>query len=147
MYSAPISAEIALLVGNSGACIKYGDELLELSVRNGLPEFEATAHRWRGEALLAKGYVGEAEVALNRALDRATLVGRVRLQLDTCAALARLCAQSGSPDAARNHNETARNIFPSIESGLTASGLGARGRNSSAGDTLKYWPTAGMPLE
>ena len=44
-------------------------------MRNRLPEFEATAaaHRWRGEALLAKGYVGEAEVALNRALNKATL--------------------------------------------------------------------------
>ena len=47
-------AEVALAQGDPRRCRAFGDELLALAEANGLRELEASARRWRGEALLAE---------------------------------------------------------------------------------------------
>jgi tetratricopeptide (TPR) repeat protein/transcriptional regulator with XRE-family HTH domain len=119
-------AEIALAAGDARRCRAYGDELLAIAEQNGLRELEAGARRWRGEALHAeKNYVG-AQTELSRATAQAEAIGRVRLQMDTETALARLYAAQGRSDAAQRHNAKARVIAVAIEKSLESSGLEAR---------------------
>jgi tetratricopeptide (TPR) repeat protein len=119
-------AEIALMAGDTSGCRAYGDELLEIAVPNGLRELEAGARRWRGEALLAAESYCEAQAELSRAAELARDIGRVRLQMDVEAALARLHGAQGQRDAARRHGAKARAIADAIENSLVSSGLRAQ---------------------
>ncbi len=56
-------------------------------------------------------------------------IGRVRLQMDAEAALARLLEAQGQSDAARGHGAKARAIAEAIEKSLVSSGLEARLRH------------------
>jgi len=123
-------AEIALAAGDANRCRTYADELLAIAEPNGLRELEAVARRWRGEALfLEKDYVA-AQADLSRAAVLADDIGRVRLRMDTQAALARMLAAQGQRDAAKRHGATARAIAEAIEKSLESSGLEARLRMS-----------------
>ena len=123
-------AEISLAAGDASRCRAYGDELLAIAESNGLRELEASARRWRGQALLAEKVYDEAQAELSRAAALAKDIGRVRLQMDAEAALARLPgAQSGSA-AAQRHAATARAIADAIEKSLVSSGLDARLRTT-----------------
>ena len=117
-------AEIALGSGDAEACGKCGDELLEIAVHNGLSEMEATARRWRGEALLARKSYAEAEQELRRAASAAEVIGRVRLQMDVESALARLSRAQGRSDAP--HAAKSRAIAENIRLSVAASGLKPR---------------------
>ncbi len=119
-------AEIALAAGDASRCHAYGDELLALAESNGLRELEAVARRWRGEALFAEKDYLAAQAELFRAAALAEDIGRVRLQMDTQAALARLLAAQGQRDAAQRHGAKARAIAEAIEKSLESSGLEAR---------------------
>ncbi|MGA8031433.1 MAG: AAA family ATPase [Casimicrobiaceae bacterium] len=119
-------AEIALAAGDTRRCRAYGDELLMIAEPNGLRELEASARRWRGEAWLAEKNYAEAQSELSRAAALADDVGRVRLRMDTQAALARLLAAQGQRDAAKRHGAAARAIAEAIEKSLASSGLEAR---------------------
>jgi tetratricopeptide (TPR) repeat protein len=119
-------AEIALAAGDTGRCRAYGDELLAIAQPNGLRELEAGARRWRGEALLAQKAYSEAQAELSRAAALAEDIGRVRLQMDAEAALARLFEAQGQSDAARRHGAKARAIADAVENSLVSSGLEAR---------------------
>jgi tetratricopeptide (TPR) repeat protein/transcriptional regulator with XRE-family HTH domain len=119
-------AEIALAAGDANRCRAYGDELLALAEPNGLRELEAVARRWRGEALFAKKDYVEAQAELSRAAALAEDIGRVRLQMDTQAALARLLAAQGQRDDAKRHGTMASTIAEAIEMSLESSGLEAR---------------------
>ena len=119
-------AEIALAAGDASRCRAHADELLAIAEANGLRELEASARRWRGEAALAEKDYAPAQAELTRAAALADATGRVRLQLDTQAALARLCAAHGQSDAAQRHGERARAIGQAIEASLVGSGLAAR---------------------
>jgi tetratricopeptide (TPR) repeat protein/transcriptional regulator with XRE-family HTH domain len=119
-------AEIALAAGDANRCRAYADELLAIAERNGLRELEATARRWRGEALFAHKAYAEAQAELSRAAALAEDIGRVRLQMDAEAALARLLGAQGQGDAARRHGATAQTIAQAIEKSLVSSGLEAR---------------------
>jgi len=123
-------AEIALAAGDARRCRAYGDELLAIAEPNGLRELEAVARRWRGEALLAEKDYVEAQTELSRAMALAEDIGRVRLQMDAQAALARLLAAQGQRDAAQRHGTKARAIAEAIEKSLESSGLEARLRIS-----------------
>ncbi|MBI5462939.1 MAG: AAA family ATPase [Gammaproteobacteria bacterium] len=119
-------AEIALAAGDASRCRAYADELLAIAESNGLREIEARARRWRGEAMFTdKDYVG-AQTELTRAAALAESIGRVRLQMDTQAALARLFSAQAAHDVARHHNTKARAIAVAIEQSLVSSGLEAR---------------------
>jgi tetratricopeptide (TPR) repeat protein/transcriptional regulator with XRE-family HTH domain len=119
-------AEIALAAGDASRGRAYGDELLAIAEPNGLRELEAVARRWRGEALFAeKDYAG-AQAELSRAAALAQAIGRVRLQMDALAALARLSAAQGQRDAADRHGASARVIAEAIGKSLGSSGLEAR---------------------
>jgi tetratricopeptide (TPR) repeat protein/transcriptional regulator with XRE-family HTH domain len=119
-------AEIALAEGDASRCRVYADELLALAEANGLRELEAVARRWRGEAMfVTKEYVA-AQVELARAAALAEEIGRVRLQMDAQAALARLLAAQGQSDAAQFHDFKAQAIAQAIEKSLESSGLEAR---------------------
>jgi tetratricopeptide (TPR) repeat protein/DNA-binding XRE family transcriptional regulator len=119
-------AEITLAVGDTRRCRAYGDELLVIAESNGLRELEAVARRWRGEALLAeKDYVA-AQAELSRATVLAEKVGRVRLQMDAHAALARLLAAQDQRDDTQRQDTKARAIAEVIEKSLVSSGLVAR---------------------
>ena len=76
-------AEISLAAGDARRCRAYGDELLALAEANDLRELEASARRWRGEALLAEKAYAEAQAELSRAAALAEDIGRTRLQMDT----------------------------------------------------------------
>jgi len=117
-------AEIALASGDLSRCRGYGDELLAIAESNGLREVEAGARRWRGEALLAERSYVQAQAELSRAAALAESIGRVRLQMDTQAALARLLGAQGRSGAA--HRARARAIAEAVEKSLTSSGLEAR---------------------
>ena len=119
-------AEIALAAGDASRCRAYADELLAIAEPNGLRELEAVARRWRGEALLAEKAYAEAQAELSRAAALAEDIGRVRLQMDAEAALARLPAAQGQRDAAQRHDAKARAIAEAIEKSLVSSGLEAR---------------------
>ena len=119
-------AEIALTAGDASRCRAYADELLEIAAANGLRELEAGARRWRGEALLAEKAYVEAEAELSRAAALAADIGRVRLQMDAEAALARLFGVQGQSEAAQRHGAKARVIAEAVEKSLASSGLEAR---------------------
>jgi len=123
-------AEIALATGSTKRCRAYGDELLALAEPNGLRELEAVARRWRGEALFVEKDYMAAQAELSRAAALAEDIGRVRLQMDTQVALARLLEAQGQSDAARRHGAKARAIAEAIEKSLESSGLDARLRVS-----------------
>jgi tetratricopeptide (TPR) repeat protein len=125
-------AEIALAAGDANRCRAYADELLAIAEPNGLRELEAVARRWRGEALFVEKNYAAAQAELSRAALLADGIGRVRLQMDTQAALARVLAAQGRRDAAKHHGATARAIAEAIEKSLESSGLEARLRMSSA---------------
>ena len=67
-----------------------------------------------------------AQAELSRAAALAEDIGRVRLQMDTQAALARLSDTLGKRDAAQRHAARAREIADAIEKSLDSSGLEAR---------------------
>lgn len=119
-------AEIALASGDASRCRAYGDELLALAEANGLRELEAVARRWRGEASLAEHGYADAQAELSRASALAEAVGRVRLQLDAEAALARLFEVQGQHKAAQQHDARAGAIAETIERSLLLSGLEGR---------------------
>ena len=119
-------AEIALASGDVDRCRAYADELLAFAAANGLRELEAVARRWRGEAALAQRDPGQARLELARAADLADGIGRVRLQMDAQAALARVSGALGEGDAARRHGARALAIAQAIEQSLDSSGLQAR---------------------
>jgi tetratricopeptide (TPR) repeat protein len=119
-------AELALAAGDTGRCRAYADELLALAEANGLRELEAGARRWRGEALLRQQAYAQAQSELSRAAALAQEIGRVRLQMDAAAALARLFGAQGQSGAARRHDEKARAIAQAIETSVVSSGLEAR---------------------
>jgi hypothetical protein len=80
--------------------------------------------------LMDKNYVmAQAELSLAAAL--AQDIGRVRLQMDTQSALARLFAAQGQRDDAQRHSAKARAIAESIERSLESSGLKAQLRESA----------------
>jgi tetratricopeptide (TPR) repeat protein len=119
-------AEIALAAGDASRCRAYGDELLGIAEANGLRELEAVARRWRGEALLAEKACVEAQTELSRAAALAEEIGRVRLQMDVEAALARLLGMQGQSDAAQSHSAKATAIADAVEKSLVSSGLDVR---------------------
>lgn len=119
-------AEIALAAGDAGRCQAYADELLAVAGQNGLREHEAGARRWRGEALLSRKAYAEAQVELLRAAALAQEIGRVRLQMDAEASLARLCRAQRQSSAAKAYGAKARAIAEAIEQSLVSSGLEAR---------------------
>ena len=119
-------AEVALAQGDARRCRAFGDELLALAEPNGLRELEASARRWRGEALLAEQDNAAAHAELSRAAALAESIGRTRLQWDTAIALARVCAARGERDAAERHQAKARAIAVAITASLGSSGLEAR---------------------
>ena len=116
-------AEIHLAAGDATASLAFADELLQLAEPAGLREMEATARRWRGEALLAQGKHAAAGQELCRAAELAEEIGRVRLAMDTSAALARLEQELRRADAARRHEARARAGAEAIASSLQACGL------------------------
>ena len=123
-------AEIALAAGDASRCRAYGDELLAIAESNGLRDLEAVARRWRGEAFTTENDYVQAQGELSRAEELAEDIGRVRLQMDTQAALARLLAAQGQGDAAQYRDAKARAIAEAIGKSLESSGLEARLRVS-----------------
>ncbi|MDP1654003.1 MAG: AAA family ATPase [Rhodocyclaceae bacterium] len=119
-------AEIALAAGDARRCRAHADELLAIAAANGLRELEAVARRWRGEAMFVEKDYAAAQSELSRAAVLAEDIGRVRLRMDTQAALARLLAAQGRRTAAQRHGVTARTIAEAIEKSLESSGLEAR---------------------
>lgn len=117
-------SEIALAEVGANRCLAYCDELLAIAGLNGLRELEAVARRWRGEALLEEKDYAAAQVELFRATALAEEIGRVRLQRDTEAVLARLFSESGQRKAAQQHGDKARAITDAIMKSLVSSGLG-----------------------
>lgn len=99
---------------------------LALAEPNGLRELEAVARRWRGEALFAEKDCVAAQAELSRAAALAEDIGRVRLQMDAQAALARVQVAQGQRDAARQHDARVRAIAEAITNSLEASGIEAR---------------------
>jgi tetratricopeptide (TPR) repeat protein/transcriptional regulator with XRE-family HTH domain len=119
-------AEIALASGDASLCRKYVDELLAIAEANGLRELEAVARRWRGEAMLIeKDYVA-AQAELSRTVALAEDIGRVRLHMDTQAALARLFDAQSQRDTAQHHAAKASEIADAIKKSLESSGLVAQ---------------------
>ena len=119
-------AEIALAAGDTGRCRAYGDGMLAIAEANGLREIEAAARRWRGEALLAEKAYAQAQAELAAAAALADHIGRVRLQMDAQAALARLFGALGQNVPALAHGDKARAIARTVEMSLVSSGLEAR---------------------
>jgi tetratricopeptide (TPR) repeat protein/transcriptional regulator with XRE-family HTH domain len=119
-------AEIALAAGDASRCRAYGDELLAIAEPNGLREIEAGARRWRGEALLAEKAYVEAKAELSHAAALAEDIGRVRLQMDAEAALARLLKAQGQREGAQRHGAKMRAIAEAVEKSLVSSGLELR---------------------
>jgi tetratricopeptide (TPR) repeat protein len=118
-------AEIALAGGDPRRCLAHADELHALAVAGGMPEVEAGALRWRGEALLTERAHAPALAALARAAALADASGRVRLQMDVQATLARLFDAQGRHGDVQRHAERARTAALAIEAGLAAAGLEA----------------------
>jgi len=119
-------AEIALAAGDTSRCRKYADELLAIAEPNSLRELEAVARRWRGEAMFVEKDYEASHAELSRAAALAEDVGRVRLHMDTQAALARLLAAQGQRDVAQRHDAKARAIAETIEKSVKSSGLESR---------------------
>jgi len=119
-------AEIAFATGDTGQCHAYSNELLAIAETSGLRELEAVARRWRGEAMILEKSYATAQVELSRATELAEETGRVRLQLDTQVALARLSDTQHIPDAAQQYFETAQAIAQKISNSLQSSELELR---------------------
>ena len=119
-------AELALTAGDVGRCRACADEMLAIAAPNRLREIEALARRWRGEAYLVQKSCLQARTELDRAAALADEIGRVRLQMDVQAALARLCGMQGQDDAAQRHRDRVGAIARQIETSLVSSGLQAR---------------------
>jgi len=119
-------AESALAEGDTRRCRASADELLALAETNELRELQASARRWRGEALLAEKNHAGAEAELSRAAALADEIGRVRLQFDIENALARLRTAQGDCDTAQQHRAKARAIAAAMTSSLGSSGLESR---------------------
>ena len=119
-------AELALAQGDARRCRAFADELLALAEPGGLRELEASARRWRGQALFAEKSHAAAQAELSQAAVLAEGVGRTRLQWDAEAALARVCAAKGQPKAAQRHQAKAHAIAATIAASLGTSGLEAR---------------------
>ena len=119
-------AEIAFASGNAGLCREYAEQLLAVAETNGLRELEAEARRWRGEAMLAEQDLSQARKELSRAAAMAEEIGRMRLQMDTQAALARLLRARGEHETARSHDDKVRGFADRIEKSLESSGLAAQ---------------------
>ncbi len=119
-------AEIALAAGDPPRCRAHADELLAIAGPNGLREIEAGARRWRGEAWLAESDCAAAQAELARAATLAQAGGRLRLQRDVDAALARLSAAQGRTDAAQRHRERADRTTQAIADSLVGSDLDGR---------------------
>ncbi|MBU2478463.1 MAG: hypothetical protein KKA36_05180, partial [Gammaproteobacteria bacterium] len=119
-------AEIALTAGDAIRCRTHADELLAIAEPNGLRELEVAARRWRGEALFVEANYEAAQAELSRAAELAEDVGRVRLQMDVQAALARTLATQGQRNAAQRLDTKAHAIAVAIEKSLESSGLEAR---------------------
>jgi tetratricopeptide (TPR) repeat protein len=124
-------AEITLAAGDTSRCRAYADELLAIALSNGLREQEAAARRWRGEALLAEKAYPDAQAELSTAAALAETIGRVRLQRDAHAALARLFEARRQRDTAQSHNTRARTIADAVRQSLASSELAA---SPQAGD-------------
>jgi hypothetical protein len=75
--------------------------------------------------IVEKNYV-MAQAELSRAAELAEGTGRVRLQLDTQVALARLYSAQHKSDAAQLHLNTAKMIAEAISNSLQSTGLEAR---------------------
>ena len=116
-------AETSLAQGEAARCREFADELLAIAEPNGLRELEAVARRWRGEAALAGRAYAEAEHEFARAATLAQDVGRVRLQMDAQAALARLHDAQGRAEVARGHRAEARAIADTIVRSLASTEL------------------------
>lgn len=116
-------AEITLAAGDTRGSCTYSDELLEISKANDLYELEAVARRWRGVAMLLTEDYDVALTELNLAAEQAEKVGRVRLQMDVHAALARLYSAQGRSDGAQHHGNKAREIAEAIEHSLESTEL------------------------
>lgn len=119
-------AEIALRDGDARGCRAYAHELLAIAMQNGLRELEAVARRWRGEALLVENEHAMALTELANAAALADAIGRVRLQFDIHATLARAHAAQGQRDEAQHHDLRARSIVALIEKNAASSGLAVR---------------------
>lgn len=89
-------AELALVRGDADACLRYVRDVLALAETSGLKELAGTAHRWCGEALIAKRDASAAADELALAARTAREVGRVRLIYDVERALAKLGEKSGA---------------------------------------------------
>lgn len=118
-----VLAEIALATGDAQRCRAHADELLAIAELDKLRELEASARRWRGEAMLADAAYAEAEMELLRAAMIAKEIGRVRLEMDVEAALDRLFQAQGNRDAAHLHATRTHAIARAIEQSLIGSGL------------------------
>jgi len=116
-------AEIALAAGDADGCLAFGDELLAIAEPNGLRELEAVARRWRGEAWLANKAYAQAQPELTRAATLAQDVGRVRLQMNAHAGLARVHEAQDQAPKARRHRAEAHAIADAIDKSLASSEL------------------------
>jgi tetratricopeptide (TPR) repeat protein/transcriptional regulator with XRE-family HTH domain len=119
-------AEIALAAGDATRCRAYADELLALAEANSLRELGAVARRWRGEAMFMQKEYVMSQTELSHAATLAEAIGRVRLQMDTHTALARLCAVQGQDETAQFHATQASTIAEAIKHSLASSGLEAQ---------------------
>jgi len=100
-------AEIALAAGEPSLCRAHADELIAIAEPSGMREIEAGARRWRGEAWLMERECTSARFELARAATLARAGGRLRLQRDVEAALARLAATQDRADAGRRSSASA----------------------------------------
>ena len=119
-------AEITLAAGDARRCQAYADELLAVAEANSLRELEASARHWRGEAWLAQRSYAQAQADLSRAAALARDIGRISIEMDAEAALARLFEAQGQGDAAQRHVGRARALEQAIERSLESFGLPPR---------------------
>jgi tetratricopeptide (TPR) repeat protein len=118
-------AEIALAAGDASRCRAYADELRAIAEPNGMRELVAVAQRWRGEALFVEKKYADAQRELSCAAASAKTLGRVRLEMDTETALARVHEALGRIDIAQRHTTAAQAIRDVITKSLASSGLKA----------------------
>lgn len=118
-------AEIALAAGDASRCRAYADELRAIAEPNGMRELVTAAQRWRGEALFVEKKYADAQRELSCAAASAKTLGRVRLEMDTETALARVHEALGRIDTAQRHTAAAQAIRDVITKSLASSGLKA----------------------
>jgi tetratricopeptide (TPR) repeat protein len=87
-------AELGLARGDPDTCLHHARDLLSFAESSVLKELAGAAHRWCGEALIAKGETRTAADELAVASRTAREVGRVRLVYDVERALAKLGEKS-----------------------------------------------------